>query len=153
MLCGSFIEIWNLANHVKKNETKNIRPLVFSFSPIDLAFWWFLFCFFMWFARFQISINEPQSIWRKLLVLSWLYFIIWFFDEKQQQQISSQGWFDRSDICKNCELGIWFFVCKNVVNNSNRQKLWQQQKVMNQLQQKQLQLNLLQLQQCRLHME
>jgi hypothetical protein len=29
-----------------------------------------LFRFFMWFARFQILINEPQSIWRKLLVLS-----------------------------------------------------------------------------------
>ena len=57
----------------EKNETKNIRPLVFSFSPIDLAFWCFLFCFFMWFARFQILINEPQSIWSKLLVLSWLY--------------------------------------------------------------------------------
>ena len=27
----------------------------------------------MWFARFQILICEPQSIWRKLLVLSWLY--------------------------------------------------------------------------------
>ena len=56
-----------------KNETKNIRLLVFSFSSIDLAFWCFLFCFFMWFARFQILICEPQSIWRKLLVLSWLY--------------------------------------------------------------------------------
>ena len=33
----------------------------------------FLFCFFMWFARFQILISEPQSIWRKLLVMSWLY--------------------------------------------------------------------------------
>ena len=29
--------------------------------------------FFMWFARFQILIGEPQSIWRKLFVLSWLY--------------------------------------------------------------------------------
>ena len=56
----------------EKNERKNIRPLVFSFLPIDLAFWCFLFCFFMWFARFQISICEPQSIWSKLLVLSWL---------------------------------------------------------------------------------
>ena len=28
---------------------------------------------FMWFARFQILICELQSIWRKLLVLSWLY--------------------------------------------------------------------------------
>ena len=27
----------------------------------------------MWFARFQILIFEPQSIWCKLLVLSWIY--------------------------------------------------------------------------------
>ena len=31
------------------------------------------FYFFMWFARFQVLICEPQSIWRKLLLLSWLY--------------------------------------------------------------------------------
>ena len=35
----------------------------------------FLFCFFIWFTRFQILICEPRSIWRKLLVLSLLY---WF---------------------------------------------------------------------------
>ena len=29
----------------EKNETKNPRPLVFSFSPIDLAFWCFCFIF------------------------------------------------------------------------------------------------------------
>ena len=57
----------------EKNETKNIRLLVFSFSSINLGFWCFLFCFFMWFARFQILICEPLSIWRKFLVLSWLY--------------------------------------------------------------------------------
>ena len=33
----------------------------------------------MWFARFQILIGEPQSIWRKLLVLSWLYQYGFFF--------------------------------------------------------------------------
>ena len=27
----------------------------------------------MWFARFYILLNEPQSIWCKLLALSWLY--------------------------------------------------------------------------------
>ena len=31
-----------------------------------------LFCFFMWFARYQILVWELQSIWRKLLVLSCL---------------------------------------------------------------------------------
>ena len=57
----------------EKNETKNLRPLVFSCSPIYVAFWYFLLCFFMWFARFQILLSEPQRIWHKLLVLSWLY--------------------------------------------------------------------------------
>ena len=28
---------------------------------------------FLWFSKFKISICEPQSIWGKLLVLSWLY--------------------------------------------------------------------------------
>ena len=60
----------------EKNETKNIRPLVFSVWPIDLAFWCFLFCFFLWFTRFQILICEPQSICRKLLALSWLYIVV-----------------------------------------------------------------------------
>ena len=32
-----------------------------------------MFCFLVWFARFQILICEPQSIWRELLLLSWLY--------------------------------------------------------------------------------
>ena len=56
----------------KKNETKNIIPLFFNVSPIDLTFWCFSFCFFVGFARFQILICELQSIWCKLLVLSWL---------------------------------------------------------------------------------
>ena len=59
-----------------KKWEKNIRPLVFSFLPIDLACWCFLFYFFMRFARFQILISQQQSIWRKLLVLSWLYRIL-----------------------------------------------------------------------------
>ena len=44
-------------------------------------FWCILFRFFMWFSRFQILICKPQSIWRKLLVLSWLY------SEKNMKQI------------------------------------------------------------------
>ena len=45
------VHILKFANYLhEKNETKNIRPLVFSFSPVDKCF---LFCFIMWFARFQ----------------------------------------------------------------------------------------------------
>ena len=45
MLCGWHIKIWNLTNHMKKNETKNIRLIVFSFSSVYLAFWCFCFAF------------------------------------------------------------------------------------------------------------
>ena len=54
----------------------NSNEDIFVFLPwLQKAFWCFLFCFFMWFARFQILISEPQSIWRKLLVLSLLYIL------------------------------------------------------------------------------
>ena len=66
---------WNLkpCKSHEKNQTKNMKPLVFSFSLINLTIWCILFCFFMWFARFQIFITEPQRICCKLFVLSWLY--------------------------------------------------------------------------------
>ena len=57
----------------EKNETKNIKLWAFSFSSINLAFWFVMLCFFMCFARFQILICELQSIWSKLLALSLLY--------------------------------------------------------------------------------
>ena len=69
MLCGSHIKIWNHTNHMKKIK-KELRTLSFQ---LYLVFWCLLSCFFMWFARFQILICESQSIWRKLLVVSWLY--------------------------------------------------------------------------------
>ena len=65
---------------------KNIRHSVFSFSSKNLLFWCFLFCFFMWFARFQIVICDPQNIWVELLVLSWLYFLM--RNESQSEGIS-----------------------------------------------------------------
>ena len=74
-LCGSHIKIWNLANYMKKwnKEHKTLSFQFFTNRFSVLMFWCFLFCFFMWFAPFQILIIEPQSIWHKLLVLSWLY--------------------------------------------------------------------------------
>ena len=62
------ISKFQILQNTWKNERKNIRVLVFSLLSINLAFWYTLFCFFMLCARFQISICEPQSIWRKLLV-------------------------------------------------------------------------------------
>ena len=55
---------WN-----KEHQTLNFQFFETIFSILML----FLFCFFMWFSRFQILISEPQIIWRNLLVLSWLY--------------------------------------------------------------------------------
>ena len=54
----------------EKNETMNIRLSVLSFSSINLALLRFLFCFFMWFARFQILICEPQASCNELTLCS-----------------------------------------------------------------------------------
>ena len=58
-----------------KNKTKSIKMLDLLMKNWKLRVWCFLFHFFMRFAWFQILICEPQSIWRKLLALSWLYFV------------------------------------------------------------------------------
>ena len=70
--CGSDIKIWILANRMKK-QYKNIKMIDLLMESCNLRVWCSLFYFFMWFARFQILICELQSIWRKLLALSWLY--------------------------------------------------------------------------------
>ena len=67
------ISIFEILQITWKNETKSIKPLAFSFSPINLAFFLFLICLFMWFAWFQILICELQSIRHKVLLLSRLY--------------------------------------------------------------------------------
>ena len=85
----------------EKNKTKNIRLLVFSFSSINLAFWCFLFFFFfMWFARFHILICETQSIWCKLLVLSYLY--LWYI-------LFLSDWLE----CTPSPRVTWFHVARN----------------------------------------
>ena len=55
-----------------KKWNKGHQTLFLHFSSINLAFGCILFCSFILFERFQILICEPQTIWRKLLVLSWL---------------------------------------------------------------------------------
>ena len=54
---------WN-----KKHQTLSFAFFTNRFSFLMLVF----VLFFMWFVRFQILISEPQIIWQKLLVLSWL---------------------------------------------------------------------------------
>jgi hypothetical protein len=74
MLYGSHIKNWHLANHMKKQNKKlwNAKSIGEKLKTKCLMF--FVPCFnFMWFARFQILICGPKSIWRKLLVLSLLY--------------------------------------------------------------------------------
>ena len=56
-----------------KNKTKNIKMLDLLIKNWKLRAWCSLFHFFHVILRFQILIREPQRIWRKLLVLSWLY--------------------------------------------------------------------------------
>ena len=73
MLCCSHIKIWNLANHMKK-WNKEHQTLSFQFFIKRSSILMFFVSFFMWFARFQILICEPQSIWRKVLVLSYFYY-------------------------------------------------------------------------------
>ena len=67
MLSNSLIKIWNLVNQMKKQNKKhqNARSIDEKLKTDVLCF-----IFFIWFARFQILICEPQSILRKLLVLS-----------------------------------------------------------------------------------
>ena len=62
-----------------KKWNKEHQTFSFQFFINRSSIWCFLFCFFMWFTRFQILISEPQCIWRKLLVLSWLYLIFYPF--------------------------------------------------------------------------
>ena len=57
-----------------------------------LMFWCSLFHFFIWFARFQILICEPQRILHKLLLLSWLWRYLWFYIGPSQQAVTSWWW-------------------------------------------------------------
>ena len=60
-----------------RNKTKNIKSAKSIGEKLKTKGLMFFVSFFsMWFARFQILICKPQSIWRKLLVLSWLYLIL-----------------------------------------------------------------------------
>ena len=72
MLCVSHINIWNLANHMKK-WNKEHQTLSFQFFTNKFSIFLFLICLFMWFAWFQILICELQSIRHKVLLLSRLY--------------------------------------------------------------------------------
>ena len=60
----------------------------------------------MWFTKFQILISEPQSIWRKLLVLSWLYW---------SRKISKIFWWNgkQTDVLKIINLKKILF-CENI---------------------------------------
>ena len=91
MLCGSHIRIWNLANHMK-NKTKSTKMLGLLMKNWKLRVWCSLFLFFMWFARFQILIFEPQSIRHKLLVLSWLYKEIWSYLKISMNDYQENPW-------------------------------------------------------------
>ena len=56
-----------------KKWNKEHQTLSFQFFINKSTILMLLISFLMWFARFQNSICEPQSIWHKLLILSCLY--------------------------------------------------------------------------------
>ena len=72
MLCGSHIKIWNLANHMKK-QNKNIKMLDLMIKNWKLRVWCSLFHFFHEICKISNFNMLPKSIWCKLLVMSWLY--------------------------------------------------------------------------------
>ena len=55
-----------------KKWNKEHKTLSFQFFTNRFSILMSFVLFFMWFVRLHILISEPQSIWRKLLVLSWL---------------------------------------------------------------------------------
>ena len=55
-----------------KNETNNAKMIDLLVKNWKLRVWCSLFHVFLWFARFQILIHEPQCIWGKLFALDWL---------------------------------------------------------------------------------
>ena len=61
-------------SHEKKlNKEHQTLSFQFFINKSSNLMFFVLFCFFVRFARFQILICKPQSIWSKLLILSWLY--------------------------------------------------------------------------------
>ena len=82
-LCGSYIKIWNLPNYMKKQnkEHQNARFINEKLKTKSLMF--FVSFFSCDLQDFQILIREPQSVGRKLLVLSWLYTIYHLFRIQQ----------------------------------------------------------------------
>ena len=78
---NAFLLKFSNKNTVFLHEMDKLTSVLMSIKWLNkierpLAFWRCLFCFFTQFARFQISICEPQRIWWKLLELSWLYYNI-----------------------------------------------------------------------------
>ena len=75
--CAKCFEIhiskFEILQMTRKKGYKKHQTFSFQFFINRSSILMFFGLFFMWFARFQILICETQSIWRKLLVLSWLY--------------------------------------------------------------------------------
>ena len=72
-----YFTVYQLYKEIKKLNKKHK-----NYEKLRTKSLMFFVSFFYWFARFQILICEPLSIWRKLLGLSWLYLKIecaWLF--------------------------------------------------------------------------
>ena len=87
MLCGSHTKIWNPSKH------QNARSIDERLKSKSLMF--FVSFFFTEVARFQILRCEPKSIWRKLLVLSWLYKDFFIIAQRDcRRNLTTMKWSD-----------------------------------------------------------
>ena len=77
MLYGSLVKIWNLANHIKKQNKKHQNAKFIGKKLKTKGLMFFVSFFFYKICKFLIC--EQQSIWRKLHVLSWFYTIQIFY--------------------------------------------------------------------------
>ena len=94
-----------------KNKAKNIKMLNLLVKNWKLRVWCSLF---LWFDMFQILLCKPKSIWRKLLVLSWLWLL--FFSSRV-----NQSWF--LNLKKMFMLSFW-----RATNQLFLVKLWVNQR-------------------------
>ena len=91
----------------KLSKEHQILSIQFFINISSILMFFVLFCFFMRFARFQILICEPQSIWRKVLVLSLLYEIccLGFV----QIHLESMDW---NNFLKYWSFNMHYFLCR-----------------------------------------
>ena len=104
----------------EKTKTKNIKMLDLLMKNWKLIVWCSLFHFFTWSERFQILICEPQSIWRKLLVLSWLYLSTYLWEAAMHSLVKHVS----PSPLPLCKSSSPLTSCRNNMKNIVFQSIW-----------------------------